>query len=130
MNNSDDSIPMVSSGSQGVWTLPKELVWDMGHRSDIILHFPYNAPYRVYHAQCKALLDNEPLMDSLRATKFDAAIVDLGKHGEIINRQQYIYCNKSIYKLHQFQYSTSAASHLPTTWECQPLVFGHHHLAD
>ena len=80
MNNSDDSIPMVSSGSRGVWTLPKELIWDLGLKPDILLHFPYNAPYRVYHAQCKALLDNEPLMDKLRATKFDAAIVDLGRH--------------------------------------------------
>ena len=79
MNNSDGSIPLVSPGSRGVWTLPKELIWDLGLEPEILLHFPYNAPYRVYDAQCKALLDNEPLMDMLRATKFDAAIVDLGK---------------------------------------------------
>ena len=82
MNNSDGSIPLVSPGSRGVWTLPKELIWDLGLEPEILLHFPYNAPYRVYDAQCKALLDNEPLMDMLRATKFDAAIVDLGKHLE------------------------------------------------
>ena len=78
MNNSDESIPLVSPGSRGVWTLPKELIWDLGLRPEVLLNLPLNSPYRVYNAQCKALLDNEPLMDKLKATKFHAAIVDLG----------------------------------------------------
>ena len=77
MNNSDGTIPMVSPGSRGVWTLPKELTWDLGLKPEILTHLILPL-HRVYSEQCKAILSNEPLMDKLRATKFHAAVVDLG----------------------------------------------------
>ncbi|CAG7786585.1 unnamed protein product [Allacma fusca] len=73
VDNSDGRYPYMTVESQGRFRFPVELLWKSGHNPH---YLPLNA-FKMTEALCRALLENEQLLGTLRQEKFDLAIVDV-----------------------------------------------------
>jgi hypothetical protein len=51
LNNSDGTIPYVSKGENGIFEIPKDLLWEYGLSYELLFHVKKDAPHRIYQGR-------------------------------------------------------------------------------
>ena len=76
LDNSNGTIPFTTKGSDGIFHMPLENIWDRGLELFTVFRLEGN-PWDVCKAYCEQLLGNNALRETLSDSNFDLAIVDL-----------------------------------------------------